>query len=250
MSFSARLLGLFTALAIPALLANCASNTGQTAGVADSTQSAATESVASAVETPAVEETAGAVALASTGPREYKISPYDSLQISVFQVQDLNRTVNVNADGTITLPLVGKLTMAGKTTQQAEELLADRLRKSYLQSPQVSVSVAKFGQRVTVSGSVKNPRVITVDSQLTLTEAIANAGGLSDLANGNRVHIVRKKGQRLHDEVFDVAAIEAGKAVDPPLQGSDLVVAEESGMKVAFKQVKDVLPFAVLGTVF
>ena len=42
----------------------------------------------------------------------------------------------------------------------------------------------------------------------------------------------------------------AGKAVDPPIQGSDLIVVEESGIKVAFKQVKDVLPFAVLGTVF
>ena len=250
MSFPAPLLRLIVALAIPVLLANCSTNTGQTAGTANAAQAAATETSGPvSVESTGIDE-ASAAALVSTGPREYKISPYDSLQISVFQVQDLNRTINVNADGTITLPLVGKLTMAGKTTQQAEELLADRLRKSYLQSPQVSVSVAKFGQRVTISGSVRSPKVLTVDGQLTLTEAIANAGGLSDLANGNRVHIVRKKGQRLTDEVYDFSAIEAGKTIDPHLQGSDLIVVEESGVKVAFKQVKDVLPFAVLGSGF
>ena len=157
MSFPAPLLRLIVALAIPVLLANCSTNTGQTAGTANAAQAAATETSGPvSVESTGIDE-ASAAALVSTGPREYKISPYDSLQISVFQVQDLNRTINVNADGTITLPLVGKLTMAGKTTQQAEELLADRLRKSYLQSPQVSVSVAKFGQRVTISGSVRSP---------------------------------------------------------------------------------------------
>lgn len=249
MSVMAKILSLLVALAIPVLLANCSTNSAQTPGIAGAAQADSTETASSVTAEPAgVNETASS--LANAGPREYTISPYDSLQISVFQVQDLNRTVNVNADGSVTLPLVGKLMMAGKTTQQAEELLAERLRKSYLQSPQVSVAVAKFGQRVTVNGSVKTPKVITVDGQLTLTEAIANAGGLSDLANGSRVHIVRKKGQGLTDEVHDLGAIQAGRIVDPRLQGSDLVVVEESGVKVAFKNVKDVLPFAVLATVF
>lgn len=230
------------ALAVPVLVTNCTSNNGPGEN--------AVASQAASAEYQSTEQPM-ATALASTSPTEYRISPYDSLQVTVFQVQDLNKTVTVNADGTISLPLVGKVVMAGKTIQQAEDIIGDRLRKKYLQSPQVSVSVAKFGQRVTVSGAVKSPKVLTVDGQLTLTQAVANAGGLSELADSSRVHIARKAaGQSVQDQIVNLGAIEAGKAPDPMLQGGDLVVAEESGVRVALKQVKDVLPFAVLGSLF
>lgn len=238
------------ALALSGLLSNCTGNTGHANSSVDANNVGGTEYRASA-ETVATDDQPMAVALASTNPTDYRISPHDSLQITVFQVQDLNKTVTVNADGTISLPLVGKVPMAGKTTGEAEDIIGDRLRKKYLQSPQVSVSVAKFGQRVTVSGAVKSPKVLTVDGQLTLTQAIANAGGLSDLADSSRVHIARKAGgQSVQDKVVNLNAVQSGKAADPMLQGGDLVVAEESNMRVAFKQVKDVLPFAVLGTLF
>jgi polysaccharide export outer membrane protein len=157
--------------------------------------------------------------------------------------------VQVSEDGNVTLPLIGKIRVAGKTTHQAEEIIADKLRQRYMQSPQVTISVKQYGQKITVSGEVKTPRVIALEGKVTLSQAVAGAGGLSDLANSKRVHIARSNGQHIRDEVYDYDAIQAGRLVDPLLQGGDLVVAEQSGTQVALKNVKDMLPFAILATV-
>src|SRR6516225_5182757 len=116
-------------------------------------------------------------------PTEYRISQQDILQISVFQVNDLNSGVQVSQDGNITLPLIGKTQVAGKTTAEAEQIIAGKLRQKYLQSPQVSVSVKTYGKRITVSGEVKTPKVLGDDGNTTLSQGIANAGGISELAN-------------------------------------------------------------------
>src|SRR5262245_33429510 len=88
---------------------------------------------------------------------EYRITPQDVLQVSIFQVPDLNRTVQVDGNGFVSLPLVGGVPVRGKTILQAQNDITARYQKSYLQSPQVTVSLVKSGQRVTVSGAVKGP---------------------------------------------------------------------------------------------
>jgi polysaccharide export outer membrane protein len=188
-------------------------------------------------------------ASASNESTEYRISQQDILQVSVFQVNDLNSAVQVSQDGNITLPLIGKVQLAGKTTSEAEQIIAGKLRQKYLQSPQVSVSVKTYGKRITVSGEVKAPRVLGDDGNTTLSQAIANAGGVSELANGERVHIARSKDQHVQDEIFSLDDVQAGKATDPLLKGGDIVVVEQSGTKVAFKSVSALLPFALLASV-
>ena len=66
-------------------------------------------------------------------------------------------------DGNVSLPLIGKTNLSGKSTREAEDIIGDKLRKKYLQSPQVSVFVKQYGQRVTVSGEVKTPRVMSLE---------------------------------------------------------------------------------------
>jgi polysaccharide biosynthesis/export protein len=188
-------------------------------------------------------------ASASNDATEYRISQQDILQVSVFQVNDLNSAVQVSQDGNIALPLVGKIQVAGRTTAEAEQIIAGKLRQKYLQSPQVSVSVKTYGKRITVSGEVKGPRVLADDGSTTLSQAIANAGGLSDLANSSRVHIAQSKDQHVQDEIFNLDDVQAGKATDPLLKGGDIVVVEQSGTKVAFKSVSALLPFALLASV-
>lgn len=177
---------------------------------------------------------------------DYRIVPQDILQILVFQVPDLNNSVQVSQDGTVTLPLVGKVQLSGRTTYEAEKILTARYRR-YLQSPQVSVSLKTYGSRITISGQVKNPRVLVDDGNTTLSEAIANAGGVSDLANASRIHVARSINGHVQDEVYNLDDIQAGKTKDPLLRGGDIVVTESSGAKVALKHVQDLLPFAVLG---
>jgi polysaccharide export outer membrane protein len=187
--------------------------------------------------------------LSGTTAGEYRISGRDIIDIQVFQVSDLTKTVQVSEDGTVTLPLVGKMHFGGKTTQEAEAALSDKLRQKYLQSPQVSILVKQFGQRVTVSGEVKSPKVLAIDGAVTLSQAIANAGGLSDLADPARIHIARSRNGRVVDAVYNLGDIQLGQAPDPTLSGGDIIVAEQSGSKVVLKNIKDLLPFAVLGSV-
>jgi polysaccharide export outer membrane protein len=186
----------------------------------------------------------------SVEPSQYRISQQDILQISVFQVNDLNSAVQVNQDGSITLPLVGKVQVAGRTTSETEQIIAGKLRQKYLQSPQVSVSVKTYGKRITVSGEVRSPKVVADDGATTLSQAIANAGGVSDLANSQRVHIARSKDQHVQDEILNLDDIQAGKVTDPLLKGGDIVVVEQSGAKVALKDVSALLPFAIFASVF
>src|SRR6516165_12444373 len=92
-------------------------------------------------------------AFANRQATEYRISQQDILQISVFQIKDLDSAVQVGQDGNITLPLIGSVQVAGRTTPETEQLIAGKLRQKYLQSPQVSVSVKIYGKRITVSGA-------------------------------------------------------------------------------------------------
>ena len=187
-------------------------------------------------------------AFANGGATDYRISQQDILQISVFQVNDLNSAVQVSQDGTITLPLIGKVQVAGRTTDEAEQIIAAKLRQKYLQSPQVSVAVKTYGKRITVSGAVSGPKVLADDGGTTLSQAIANAGGVSAIGNSQRVHIARSKDQHVQDDVYDLDDIQAGKATDPLLKGGDIVVVEQSGIKVALQTVQSLMPFAMFAS--
>jgi polysaccharide export outer membrane protein len=216
------------------------------------TAMAATTDAAQTNRPVAGQQGAPASPFASADATEYRISQQDILQISVFQVNDFNNNngVQVSRDGNISLPLIGRVQVAGKTTSEAEQIIAAKLRQKYLQSPQVSVSVKNYGKRITVSGEVRTPKVLADDGNTTLSQAIANAGGLADLSNSQRVHIARSKDQHVQDETYNLDDIQAGKVSDPLLHGGDIVVVEQSGVKVALKDISSLLPFAFFATWF
>ncbi len=220
-------------------------------GVSDygngATAMAATTDASQTNQTGATPEPASASAFGAD-TTDYRISQQDILQISVFQVNDLNNLVQVGQDGNITLPLVGRIQVAGRTTPEAEQIIADKLRQKYLQSPQVSVQVKTYGKRITVSGAVGGPRVLADDGNTTLSQAVANAGGVADIGNSGRVHIARSKDQHVQDDVYDLDDIQAGKVTDPLLHGGDIVVVERSGYRVAFKEIGALMPFAIFAT--
>lgn len=178
---------------------------------------------------------------------EYVIAPQDVLQVTVFQVPDLSKSVQVNGSGDVTLPLIGQVHVSGKSIEQAQQEIAEKLGKKYIRSPQVTVLVTKSGQRVTVSGAVKSPSVLTIDGKLTLIQAIAQTGGFSELANSNRIHVARVSDEQVQDLVYNLDTIQSGAAANPTLQGGDMVVVEESTGRVVIKNIKDLLPFAIIG---
>ncbi len=176
---------------------------------------------------------------------DYVIGPQDKLRIRVFEVKDLSfDEEEVDANGQIQLPLIGRVTAAGKTTVQLQDELAQRLGEKYLQSPQVSVSVAESAsQKVTVEGEVKSPGVFQMKGRTTLMQAIAMAGGPSDIANLHKVAIIRQSeaGTRAA-AVCDFQAIRDGRAGDPIIQGNDVVVVDSSATKSLWSNVMKNLP--------
>ncbi len=182
---------------------------------------------------------------------EYRISPQDIIDVSVYQVPDLNRSVQVDASGMVGLPLLGGVQAGGRTVRELEGDIARRLGERYLQSPQVAVFVKDAaGFRVTVDGAVKKPGVIQVKGATTLLTALAEAQGFSDTADQSGVLIFRPTEQGRSVARFDAAAIRSGAAADPPVYGGDTIVVDESTTKTAWKQFREALPVASLFRLF
>lgn len=123
--------------------------------------------------------------------QDYKIGPEDLLEISVFEVEKLNKTVRVSSQGNISLPLLGVLRVKGLTANQLERELTELLGEKYLRDPQVSVFIKEYrSQRISVLGAVKEPKVFEVTGQRTILDMLAMAGGLNDDA-GNTLFLIR-----------------------------------------------------------
>lgn len=177
------------------------------------------------------------------GGSDYRIGAQDLLEIAVFGVPDLSRTVRVNSSGQISLPLVGEVKAGGHTVPELEKVLAGQLAKSYLQNPQVSVFVKEFtSQRITVEGSLKNPGIYPITGKTTLLQAIAIAGGVDSLADMKGIVVFRQIQGKKMAAVFDLRDIRSGKTEDPQVFGDDVIVAEPSGSKTALRRFIEALP--------
>jgi polysaccharide biosynthesis/export protein len=166
---------------------------------------------------------------ASVSTSDYRVRAGDVLQINVFQLQDFTREAPVDAGGTIALPLIGAVPVAGMTVRQIEEEIAQRLKAKYLQNPQVLVSVKDaVGLRVAVQGAVKNPGIFPLHGDTTLTNVIAQANGFTEISDQSQVLILRNTDQGRVATKVDAGAILSGSAPDPQVYGGDTVVVGES----------------------
>lgn len=201
--------------------------------------------------TAAAEAAAKLTAAATPGDSGYKIGPLDALDVQVFKVPDLSRSVQVAQDGTITYPLVGELHAAGKTARQLEHELAQKLGAKYLRDPQVTVVVKEYNsQRVTVEGGVKTTGVYALKGKTTLSQVLAMAGEVDSTIASGDVVIFRTIDGRQSAAKFDFDDIRSGKVQDPELQPGDVIVADTSATKVALANVMRFLPLATSAAIF
>jgi polysaccharide export outer membrane protein len=171
---------------------------------------------------------------------DYRIGPRDVLEVSVFQVPDLDRTVQVGSGGQIVLPLIGAVTAADRTVAELQDDIAAKLGAKYLQSPQVSVFVKDaLSQQVTVEGAVNKPGIYPTGGNATLLQVIALAGGLNRVADGRGVVVFRQVNGKRNAAVFDFAAVQAGRDDDPAVYGGDVVVVDQSGLKATMRNIRE-----------
>lgn len=156
------------------------------------------------------------------------IGKLDTVEIRVFREEELTTAGQLSADGTITMPLIGAVKMAGLTTDQAAAAITAKLKDGYLVSPQVSVSIeARVQRSVTVLGQAQNPGVfeLPADRQLTVVEAIGMAGGATRIANIKKISLKRRGGAV---QILNLKDITSGKAADPILRDGDVLSIPES----------------------
>lgn len=178
------------------------------------------------------------------GSAAYLIGPLDVLEVSVFKVAELSKSVQVSDAGTVNLPLVGEVPAAGRTARQVEQDLTGRLGKDYLQNPQVTVFIKEYNsQRITIEGAVKKPGLYPIQGELTLLQSIATASGLEQTAD-DTVVVFRSAGGKRTAARFNLSDIRGGTANDPRLRSGDVVVVNSSALKEAFGHFVKAIPLA------
>jgi polysaccharide export outer membrane protein len=163
---------------------------------------------------------------------DYSIGPLDTLQIDVFDVPDLSRTVQVDNSGFVVFPLIGQVPASGRSPNQLSQDIAAELQKKYLKDPIVTVIVKDpASQKITVDGSVILPGVYEIEPHTTLMQAVALAKGPDTVADTHHVTIIRVTAEGQQTTVFDLEDIRDGNAVDPFVHARDVIVVDVSGTR-------------------
>jgi len=167
-------------------------------------------------------------------PGDYLLGHGDLLQVTVFEVEELETEVRVSSRGFITLPLLGQLKVKGRSVREAELMIEDLYRKSYIKNPHVSIFVKEnFSQRITLVGQVKNPGTYDYLAKQRLLEVLVLSGGLSD--NAGRIAQIRRKGESNGEQnVFmvdlDKLINEGQDGLNIEINGGDVIFVPEAGV--------------------
>jgi polysaccharide export outer membrane protein len=119
---------------------------------------------------------------------DYRVGARDILNVVVWEQQSLTGKYEVDTSGAFMFPLIGRVQAAGLGVNQIETELRTRLLQGFLKNPQVVVTVADYrSQRVFVIGEVRSPGQLPLTGHLTLLEALAKAGSLTESAGGELI---------------------------------------------------------------
>jgi polysaccharide export outer membrane protein len=137
----------------------------------------------------------GVAALAQSSGA-YKLRHGDALMVSVWRDEALRMEVRVLPDGSITFPLAGRVEVLGLSTAEAEQRIAEKLKK-YIPEAVVTVAItAAEGNRVYVIGKVVNPGAVVITSpDTTVLQMLSQVGGLDRFADGNAIRVLRNTAQ-------------------------------------------------------
>lgn len=174
---------------------------------------------------------------------DYRIAPMDTVSVKVFRMPDLSGDYQVDLTGKISLPLVGEVRAVDMTTAQLDQTLTAKFSEKYLENPDISVGVKESARRsITVDGSVKTAGAFPTTGPVTLMQAIALAGGLSEDANPRRIAVFRTISGQRQAAAFDLASIRRGEMADPAVYPGDIIVVDGGGLRAAYKEILSTLP--------
>jgi polysaccharide export outer membrane protein len=156
----------------------------------------------------------------------YIMGPGDLLTISVFEVPELNITVRVSEDGTVTLPLLGNIKVEGSTRSGMERKLAGLLEENYLKNAQVTIFIKEYqSKKVSIIGAVKNPGNYELIGKQTLLQVLSLAGGLTEKA-ADRIIVIRQDADGKSKSVvidLEELMIQGNPKLNIPIASGDII---------------------------
>jgi len=158
------------------------------------------------------------------------LGPGDVFTLEIVGEKDLPKEYQVAADGTVDVPYIHTIRVAGLEAPEVARLVRKRLmEEKFLDDPSVIVQVKDYNsRRVTLLGQVAKPGSFPFTTGLTLIQAVSLAGGLTAIADADRVNVTRKGGDgRSYTAVVSVEAITEGESPDIPLQAGDQIFVHE-----------------------
>jgi protein involved in polysaccharide export with SLBB domain len=190
---------------------------GLTAGRAD--EPAAPAEAAANIPSPSVSST-------------YRLSPYDVVDVSVYNEEDLHTRAKLGADGTVLLPLIQSVSLAGDTVAEATELIRKRYSAGFVKDPHVLVTVLEYRKSTfSIIGQVLRPGIYEIPegSHMSIVDAVLLAGGFTRTAAQNGVRVKRTVKNKA--EVFKVHAGSMADDADVApfyIQSGDVIKVPES----------------------
>ena len=171
----------------------------------------------------------------------YRIHPSDTLELTFMATPEFDQTITVQPDGYITLRDVGDLLAVGHTLPELTEAIKTAYSK-ILHDPVISVTPKDFEKPYfVVGGQVARPGKFDWRGEVTLTQAIAMAGGFTDASKHSQVLLFR----RVSDQWTEARIIDVKKMLnsrnlqeDPELQAGDMLFVPKN----ALSKIKPFLP--------
>lgn len=148
---------------------------------------------------------------------EYIIGPFDTLDIQVWNQQELNRTIELDQEAALTFPLIGKIFAKGLSISELEQLIEKKLADGFLDNPKVTVSVKEYkSQKVHIFGEVNKPGSYSIKGKTHILEVISEAGGFTKDA-GQIIKIIHaEQGEDLSSENNkENVGVVGGQDLDP-----------------------------------
>jgi len=157
------------------------------------------------------------------------VGPGDVFTLEVVGEKELPREYQVASDGSVDIPYLQTVQVAGLEPQEVARLVRKLLMEKQIRSdPSVVVQVKEYNsRRVTLMGQVAKPGTFPFTTGLTLIQALSQAGGLTGIANLDRVNLTRRTNGGSRTVVISIGSIMEGRSADIPLQSGDRIFVHE-----------------------
>jgi polysaccharide export outer membrane protein len=156
----------------------------------------------------------------------YVLGPNDAVAVVVYGQSEFNVSTRVKSDGTIVMPLIGKVQAEGKTVITLADEIGRRLvQGNFLKDPIVNIEITDHASSyVRVIGKVGSPGMVPLDRSNRLMDVLLRAGWVQEVGN-DTITLRRVDGQELKINTEDLAL---GKVPDVLLQKGDVIVVPDA----------------------